>query len=66
MIFAHSYTYRTYPVEVALRKCVEYGYDGLELWHLERDDFAGGIRNAFNFARRYGIRIPVISFWTCV
>lgn len=47
MILMHSYTYRTYPVEVALRRSIEYGYDGLELWHLERDDFAGGIRNAF-------------------
>jgi len=64
MILMHSYTYRTYPVEVALRRSVEYGYDGIELWHLERNNLSGGIERSFKLARQYGANISTISFGT--
>ena len=66
MILMHSYTYRAYPLKMALRKCIEYGYDGIELQgvHYNVKNFANGLEDAISLAKRYGVAIPVVSFGT--
>jgi len=60
----HSYTFRAYPLERALRKVAQYGWDGLEL-HLSHFDVArlreelGAI---IEQAARFGVDISVIDF----
>ena len=62
MILMHSYTYRAYSLEFALRKCGEYGYDGIELWHFGTGIRAIDIGNAIRLTKRYNTVIPVVSF----
>jgi len=66
MILMHSYTYRTYPLKMALRKSIEYGYDGIELQgvHYDTWNFASGLESAISLAKRYNVTIPVVSFGT--
>lgn len=64
MILMHSYTYRVYPVEAALRRSIEYGYDGIELWHFGKESLLGGIERVFKLAKQYGANISTITFGT--
>lgn len=64
MLYMHSYTYRGQSVERAARKCVEFGYDGLELVtsHYDRLDPEGSIARAAEIAKAAGTRIAVVDF----
>jgi len=64
MLYMHSYTYRGQPLARAARKCLEYGYDGLELVtsHYDRQDPEASIRQAAECARELGTTIAVVDF----
>lgn len=64
IILMHSYTYRGYPLERALKKAAEFGYDGIELSgvHLPQQDPLGGIPAAVELAVKLGAPVRVLSF----
>ncbi|MBE3576185.1 MAG: sugar phosphate isomerase/epimerase [Limnochordales bacterium] len=63
-ILMHSYTYRRYPLERALKKAAELGYDGIELStvHLPPQDPLAGIPAAVEQAAKLGAPVRVLSF----
>jgi sugar phosphate isomerase/epimerase len=63
-IYLHSYNYRGYPLERALRKAREYGYDGVELWagHFRTDHLRHDWAEAQRLAREVGVPVPVFDF----
>lgn len=62
-IYLNSYNYRGYPLERALRKAQEYGYDGVDLWagHYDVDTVEQTLRDALPVAARLGLTIPVLN-----
>jgi sugar phosphate isomerase/epimerase len=63
-IYLHSYNYRGYSLERAVRKAKEFGYDGLELWsgHFRADHLREDWAEARRLAQVYGLPIPVFDF----
>jgi sugar phosphate isomerase/epimerase len=63
MIWMHSYTYRGQSLQLAARKAVQYGYEGLELvtLHYDRKNLAS-IEEAAKTARAAGTRIAVVDY----
>lgn len=64
MIYMHAYSFRGYPLETALRKSIQYGYEGIELdcSHLEgHPDVRGVMPKAFETAAKYNVPIPVVD-----
>jgi sugar phosphate isomerase/epimerase len=63
MIYMHSYTYRGYPLELALRKAVQYGYEGIELSGVHHDgkDIRDAIPAAVKIASRFGVPVAVVD-----
>ncbi|MBI3948039.1 MAG: sugar phosphate isomerase/epimerase [Armatimonadetes bacterium] len=63
-VYLHTYTYRGYPLERALRKAREHGYDGIEASGGALDDLTDHRRDipkAFDLAKRIGVSIPVVA-----
>lgn len=62
-IYLNSYNYRGYPLERALRKAHEYGYDGVDLWagHYDLATVEQTLRDVQPLARSLGITVPVLN-----
>jgi len=60
----HSYTFRDYPLERALRKAAQYGWDGIELngKHFDITRLKDELDRIIEEATRYGVDITVIDF----
>ncbi|NOZ21602.1 MAG: sugar phosphate isomerase/epimerase [Planctomycetes bacterium] len=60
----HSYTFRAYPLDRALKKAAQYGWDGIELngKHFDADDLKTSLDEIIEAAAKYGVDISVIDF----
>lgn len=63
MIWMHSYTYRSYPVERALKKAEAYGYSGLELStvHVDAKNVEADLARIVGLSKKYGVPIAVLD-----
>ena len=63
-VIMHSYTFRTYPLERALKKAAEYGWDGIELQpvHFNVQKVEEELPRVIELASKYGVDIYVIDF----
>lgn len=63
-LIMHSYTFRTYPLERALKKVAEYGWDGLELQpvHFNVQKYDEELPRIIELAAKYGVDIYAIDF----
>jgi sugar phosphate isomerase/epimerase len=66
MIYMHTYTFRDYPVERALRKAKQYGFDGVELspchWGWSHEAMQARFDEIFAAAEKIGIPIMAVDF----
>ncbi len=64
MILMHAYTYRAYDFERAVRKSVEFGYDGVELVgsHYRIDHLKEDVASMDEILNRHGQRAHVATF----
>jgi sugar phosphate isomerase/epimerase len=62
-VIMHSYTFRTYPLERALKKAAEFGWDGIELStvHFNVAKMEEELGRVIELASRYGVDIHVID-----
>lgn len=60
----HSYTFRAYPLDRALKKAAQYGWDGIELntKHFDITNLKEDLDQIIETAARYGVDISVIDF----
>src|SRR4030042_1978011 len=60
----HSYTFRAYPLERALKKAAQYGWDGIELngKHFHINNLKEDLDQIIEDAAKYGVDISIIDF----
>ncbi|MEW6355732.1 MAG: sugar phosphate isomerase/epimerase [Planctomycetota bacterium] len=60
----HSYTFRAYPLDRALKKSAQYGWDGLELngKHFDAANLKTSLDEIIEKAAKHGVDITVIDF----
>jgi sugar phosphate isomerase/epimerase len=62
-IILNSFNYRRYPLERAMRRAREYGYDGVEIWsgHFKLETVEETLQEARRLQRELGIGTPVLN-----
>jgi 3-dehydroshikimate dehydratase len=62
-IYLNTWNFRGYPLERAVRKAGEFGYDGVEIWsgHYQFDTVEATLADAQRLARSVGVPIPVLN-----